>query len=311
MVTKKLMSACGKEVNQDVTVKQGLSLYVPLDASNYPVVDLENSKHRLFSLQSEVVSFLKSENILLLLQGNSGSGKSLFGRHLEKYLWDKRSHHNKIPVFISLPRVCGDKFKRDLIQECFNNKGFDESVISLMKQKLSEKFVFFFDGFDEIKVKYDDNNSEITNNFYNRFKLNSWSGSKFIVSCRSHVLSDKESRDIFDVDMKQPLQIHLAPFSNVKRDNYIEMFVKLGFSLDNGWNANDYKTALNNFKNLREMIKEPFSLLIILNALPKLSEKFKKSDEISRYNIYTAFSDHWFENEVKRLQKILKYSIQK
>jgi hypothetical protein len=42
MVTKKLMSACGKEVNQDVTVKQGLSLYVPLDASNYPVVDLEN-----------------------------------------------------------------------------------------------------------------------------------------------------------------------------------------------------------------------------------------------------------------------------
>ena len=64
-------------------LKSDLATYVPLNCSSGPRDTSE------FPLKNTIVNFLE-ENCsqkVLLLHGNAGSGKSLFGRWLESYLW--------------------------------------------------------------------------------------------------------------------------------------------------------------------------------------------------------------------------------
>ena len=73
-----------EEVAKDSTIAQGLALYVPL-AGSTRIYNTEGE-----DLEKEVRSFLKSTTArIFLLQGNSGSGKSLFARYIEKKLWDE------------------------------------------------------------------------------------------------------------------------------------------------------------------------------------------------------------------------------
>jgi len=287
-------------------VNQGLSLYVPLKACDHLIRDFDIQKNDLYNLHDHILKFLhldnqppqekekekkKFLNELLLLQGNSGSGKSLYGRYLEADLWKKyqeNRHSNSIPVFISLPRTFTKNMKnikeekennnndnnnnRDIIYEALLNKNLDASVITMLKNNAT--FVFIFDGFDEIKVQYEEiygsGSSSDNLNFYDCFKLKQWKScsknndnnnnkNKFIVTCRNQVLNDQDITQIFrinDNDNNKIIitattidinQVYLAPFSSQMVRTYIENFVK--------WNKNENENE-NEKENVEKEEKE-------------------------------------------------------
>ena len=55
------------------------------------------------------------------------------------------------------------------------------------------------------------------------------------------------------------------------------------------------------------MVGSPFSLGLILKVLPRLKRQYNNNNKhlqlkITRLQIYKAFSDQWFDNEIMRLQ---------
>src|SRR5436853_588657 len=117
----KLDEACKHEIQHVTTTAQGLSSYVPLQAADTFVQDLEKAK--LYNLHEQVLDFLnpdKNTHPLLLLQGNSGAGKSLYGRYLEAYLWQDYQTGHAIPLFVSMPRVYKDSNFIHIIQQALH-----------------------------------------------------------------------------------------------------------------------------------------------------------------------------------------------
>lgn len=56
----------------------------------------------------------------MLIQGGAGSGKTLFGRYLERHLWQQLQTTHFIPVFIALPRASNPY--AHLIEQALNGK---------------------------------------------------------------------------------------------------------------------------------------------------------------------------------------------
>ena len=302
---QQLIDTATKEIEQDTTTVQGLSLYVPLEAADDPVQDVAKEAKTLYNLNERVVRFLTTpeEGRLLLLQGNSGAGKSLYGRFLEGFLWNGRQPTDPIPLFISLPRTYDspnyESKKRNLIEAALLDKKISPQAIDLLQQKAT--FVIFCDGFDEVKAKYDAQEN-VPTNFYKRFQLHTWRGSKFLVSCRSQILNNKESLTTFQVNRKSAQKVHLAPFSDQKVHTYVQHFANSKHG-HQGWDEKAYEEALQAFPGLQEMIREPFSLGLVLKVLPKLQAECKANTRLTRAQLYAAFSEQWFENEFNRLQQ--------
>ncbi|ETN99590.1 hypothetical protein RFI_37880, partial [Reticulomyxa filosa] len=121
----------------------------------------------------------------------SGSGKSIFCRHLEKSLWDNYSNDSKqpIPVYISLPKVYNKNNEKDIIFQTLKGKHINKEIMEAICEKVL--FIFIVDGFDEIFDKYNENDNNNEKYFYNRFNLNQWNAN-VIVTCRSEALNDND-----------------------------------------------------------------------------------------------------------------------
>ncbi|ETO28819.1 hypothetical protein RFI_08308 [Reticulomyxa filosa] len=219
-----------QELEEDTAILQALEMYIPLQANNYPHVSEDDSKqsNATYDCHQHIIEFLeeKSEQPkqVMILQGKSGSGKSLFCRHLEETLWKNyvNGFTSSIPVYISLPKCYNHLNEQDVISQALQMKQLNKETIDIIQETIS--FVFIIDGFDEIFDGYNKSKGNETKgrNFYNRFNLSGWNA-KFIVTCRSHVLNEE--------DIKQVLlgptttMIYLWPFSNEKMHAYIEKFV--------------------------------------------------------------------------------------
>jgi hypothetical protein len=108
-------------------LKSDLATYVPLDCSSGPR-DIES-----VSLEIKIQEFLdiNCPQKVFLLHGNAGSGKSLFGRWLESYLWNlfiQGDDECIIPIFVSLASL---KYpSRNIIEESLTSHGFTQKQIN-------------------------------------------------------------------------------------------------------------------------------------------------------------------------------------
>ncbi|KAK3824918.1 MAG: hypothetical protein J3Q66DRAFT_326361 [Benniella sp.] len=108
----------------------------------------------------EMEQFLESDQVVFLVLGDSGAGKSTFNRALECSLWKKyKKKSGIIPLYISLPAI--DKPEHDMIAKQLRKAEFTETQIRELK--LHRKFVLICDGYDE---------SQLTHNLYIRNHLN-------------------------------------------------------------------------------------------------------------------------------------------
>ncbi|ETO06244.1 hypothetical protein RFI_31152, partial [Reticulomyxa filosa] len=135
-----------QELEEDTTILQALETYIPLQANNYLYTDSDdNEKNDSYDCHQHIVNLKKKHDRqkqqVIVLQGKSGSGKSIFCRHLEEVLWELYANNSliSIPVYISLPKCYNElnEKTKSQVYKAFNKQWIDIHVKNI-SNKLSE-----------------------------------------------------------------------------------------------------------------------------------------------------------------------------
>ncbi|KAG0359808.1 WD_REPEATS_REGION domain-containing protein, partial [Mortierella sp. AD032] len=253
----------------------------------------------LFPLMDKVEEFLASDRQVMLILGDSGSGKSTFNKHLERVLLQSYSRGGRIPLFINLPAI--REPEEDMVVKQLQSHNFTEDQVQEMRQ--NRKFIVICDGYDESQLTTNLHAS----NFFNR--PDQWDV-KLIISCRSQYLG-QDYRDRFvprgvshynspSLDLFQEAAI--ASFSKEQIKDYVEQYVPLE---PRTWATQDYMDRLTTIPNLMDLVKNPFLLSLSLEALPNVTEGKLNllTIKITRVQLYDIFVDHWLNANKRRLQR--------
>ncbi|KAG9063951.1 hypothetical protein KI688_004065 [Linnemannia hyalina] len=270
--------------------------------------NLKAKDEDVFPLLEKVLEFLASERQVMLILGDSGSGKSTFNRHLEHRLWTDYKQGGPIPLFINLPAI--DRPDQDLIAKHLRANNFSDDQIQEMKQH--RELILICDGYDE---------SQQQDNLHRSNALNQpgqWN-IKMVISCRTQFLgttyvdrfkpqpTDRYATGPHDVFQ----EVAITPFSKDQVKNYVEQYAQdpqtmLLFRNQNqsAWSSEEYMYKLTAIPNIMDLVKNPFLLTLALKALPGLvaSNKDLASIRITRVRLYDMFVDQWLETNRLRIQ---------
>ncbi|KAF9345755.1 hypothetical protein BGX26_002771 [Mortierella sp. AD094] len=250
------------------------------------------------SLMDKVQIFLKSEQEVFLLLGDSGAGKSAFCSALECMLWKDYNKDAPIPLLINLPAI--DKPENDLIAKHLRRSLFSEPQIKEMKE--NREFILICDGYDE---------SQLVHNLYVSNRLNregEWQV-KMVVACRSEYLGNDykdQFQPITQNHQSRPAHFQeavIAPFTTDQIHEYIKEYVITTKSI---WLVDDYKDVFEKIPHLLDLVKNPFLLTLSLDSLPRLVDPQKtdfSSTNITRVALYDQFLELWLERGKRSLAK--------
>ncbi|ETO14106.1 WD-40 repeat-containing protein [Reticulomyxa filosa] len=309
-----LQKSAKQELEEDEAMLQALETYVPLQANNFPYIDSDdNKKNNGYDCHQHVIDFLEEkkdaeQKVVMVLQGKSGSGKSLFCRHLEESWWKNYVNDSTkfVPVYISLPKFYNVANEKEMIGQALQMKHISKEILDIVRENIS--FVFILDGFDEIFDAYSKNQSN-GYYFYNRFNLAQWNA-KVIVTCRSHVINEDDIKQVLVGSSQENSSIttsmaYLWPFSKEQMYGYIDKFVKMNkknkLNTDLNWTTQKYEETLKYYPNLQKMVEEPFLLQLILTVLPSLLKRHPSGTKISRAQVYEAFNEQWIDIHIHNL----------
>jgi len=249
-----------------------------------------------FPLMEAVLGFLNSDQRqVLLLLGDSGSGKSTFNKALECELWNSYKKGGPIPLHISLPTI--DKPDQDMVTKQLRRFDFSDAQIKELKDH--REFILICDGYDECQQ---------TRNLYTTNRLNQpdeWKA-KMAISCRSEYIG-ADYRDRFQSgdrnQSSKSAQLQEAvfiPFSTSQVEDYIDQYVAVYQPL---WRAHEYKDALDRIPSLRELVGNPFLMKLLLDVLPRMTDpgEHLSITRMTRVVLYDQFIEQWLERGKRRL----------
>ncbi|KAG0344137.1 hypothetical protein BG005_002027, partial [Podila minutissima] len=277
-----------RKLRQQRLKERGDAVYIPPQAK----ANLKASDDILFDLTEKVEEFLAStDQKVLLLLGDSGSGKSTFNREIEHNLWLKyEKAKGRIPLHINLSAI--DRPEQDMIAKQLRK--FELSNSQIRELKAQRKFVLICDGYDESQEKH---------NLYTTNRLNQtgeWQV-QMVVSCRSEYIG-LDYRDLFQPsnDITEFQEAVIAPFSRAQVDDYLAKYVITKAPL---WTTKQYVDVLDQIPSLQELIKNPFLLTLSLEVLPRLVDPGKNltAIRVTRVALYDEFVGLWLEQGKKRL----------
>ncbi len=290
------------------SIQEDLRLYIP------PCGSYKAHEQHTFDLMAKVQEFLRGTKHVLLLLGESGTGKSLFGQHLlQRLLGEKQTGEGaRIPLFISLPRTQDPV--GDLLPETLQSYGFSSHEIDTLKQ--TREWIFILDAYDEMNQ---------LENLYVSNALKEWKA-KVIISCRSSYLAgiedylqyfipyegEKRLRDAFQ-------ELHVAPFESAQIKSYIKQYVKahettlrqtvlLQPEVAQSWlDENEYWKWIEQVPGLKELVCTPFLLKIMMEVIPQVVSKYQAVQSrgerfgMTRIALYDTFIQQWFERQQDKL----------
>ncbi|KAF9283528.1 hypothetical protein BGZ68_005315, partial [Mortierella alpina] len=277
-----------RKLRQQRLKERGDIVYIPPRAK----ANLKASDDVLFDLTEAVEEFLASEDQkVLLLLGDSGSGKSTFNREIEHSLWQKyEKAKSRIPLYINLSAI--ERPEQDMIVKQLRK--FELSDSQIRELKAQRKFVLICDGYDESQEKH---------NLYTTNRLNQtgeWQV-QMVVSCRSEYIG-VDYRDHFQpsADVAQFREAVIAPFSRAQVDDYLVKYVITKAPL---WTTKQYMEVLDQIPSLQELVKNPFLLTLSLEVLPRLVDPGNNlsATRVTRVTLYDEFVVLWLEQGKKRL----------
>ncbi|KAG0295633.1 hypothetical protein BGZ98_001319 [Dissophora globulifera] len=269
----------------------GDAVYIPPQAKP----SLQAPDDALFSLMDKVQDFLRGDQKVMLLLGDSGAGKSTFNRALECELWNTyKKKDGQIPLLINLAAI--DKPDQDLVAKHLRRAEFTELQIKELKSY--RRFILICDGYDE---------SQQSHNLYTSNRLNQpgeWNV-QMVISCRSESLG-QDYRDRFQPSDHNRQATHelfqeavIAPFSPDQVQEYIKKYVSTGTV----WQVTDYLQALELIPNLQDLVKNPFMLTLTMEVLPRIVDPVQEltSVRVTRVALYDQFVEQWLERGKRRL----------
>eukprot|EP00048_Salpingoeca_helianthica_P014189 m.219125 g.219125 ORF g.219125 m.219125 type:complete len:1720 (+) comp15609_c0_seq4:59-5218(+) len=278
----------------------------------------------------------------VVVQGAAGTGKSLFGWRMMQY-WDNLSADQQaalaIPVIISLPAAADDidaalenpdLAARFLFQQLIKSYSVPELAdmcegftADQLLGVYNERFVFVLDGADELGDKVA---------LHKLLHMAAWPNSVFVVTARTGFYTDDQ--EAIDHASGPALRgfvrgIHLLPFGDDQTQTYIDTFAAKSTAL-HGWEPAQYRTALAQFPQLSDFLREPLLLYLTLSVLPGLAAaaasggagkssmrmsrfylqvtgKTKDDDvfpSLKRAELYSLFVHQWAEREAVRGNKV-------
>ena len=200
----------------------------------------------LTPLRERAQSFIKGTAKVLLILGNSGSGKSIFNRRLEFELWEKYKPQDPIPLFIDLKTITNEK---DMIKEHLDRLDvFSGEQITELRD--TRQFILICDGYDERRS---------LSNLYVKNMINQpnqWKAC-MVISCRSQYLGS-DYRVFFepyanDIYNNRPSNISdlfeeavITPFKPKEIREYVDQYIA---SLETKnpvcWTTDQYMEAMN------------------------------------------------------------------
>ncbi|KAG0369979.1 hypothetical protein BGX24_002217 [Mortierella sp. AD032] len=266
-------------------------------------------KGESFPLMAKVQEFLRSDNLVFLLLGDSGSGKSIFCRQLERELWGQyqNSDSDRVPLYINLPSIddphCG------LIEKYLQHQ-HDILEPFIQKIKHRRQFVLICDGYDESRLFQNLH----TSNRFNR--PGQWSV-KIIITCRSTFISHGYQDNFrplgddkyHDNSSRLFEEATIVPFSKNDIQEFVKQYVLDGTAQGSSDNPpaisfDDYWEKLSAIPNLMSLVSNPFLLTLALKAIPSRSIKALDFTELEamQHDLYDSFIQEWVRLHQKRLQ---------
>ncbi|KAF9358854.1 Transducin (beta)-like 1 X-linked receptor 1 [Mortierella sp. NVP85] len=273
---------------------QGNAVYIQLQAK----ASLNVSDDQQFLLIEKVKEFLDSDKKVFLLLGDSGAGKSTFGRELECNLWEKYENTTgRIPLHVNLPAI--DNPELDLIAKQLRKAEFSETEIRELK--IHRKFILICDGYDE---------SLETHNLYMSNRLNQpgeWNA-QMVVSCRTGYLGADYRDNFYPGDLNrspEPSQFQeavLTPLTLGQIQDYVSQYVSIYQPL---WQFKDYERAIDLIPGLKELLSNPFLMRLALDILPRIvdSNEHLQATQVTRVTLYGQFMEQWLERGLKRISE--------
>lgn len=302
---KKIQALCDNQV-AEVLKDEDAAFYIPPNGA------LTQHAQQTFDLTGAVEDFFQSNKTILLLLGESGTGKSFFGQTLIMRKSQQYKPGGVIPLFISLPSLRNPKTQ--LITEVFGKHGFTAEEINELRQ--NHKFIFILDAYDEI------NQFE---NLYMQNKLDNWN-TKIIISCRpSHLVKADNYRRYFMAYKGEKAQVsafnelYVAPFVPEQINEYIKQYLKHKRSeieeavmqrqeLTQEWlEERTYIYWIEQLRNLKTLVQTPYLLRITMEVLPSVVAEFQSNPDLqerfkmTQAKLYDTFIDRWFLRQEDKL----------
>lgn len=302
----RIQKYCQELVTSDTF--EDLTLYVPISGSLTP------GNSDIFDLNEKIQNFNESSKKVLLLLGESGSGKSLFGKFLKRDMAHKYLDGSSkiIPVFVSLPMF--SEPKHSLIEQALLRYGFSSAEIDVLKA--TQSFLCIFDSYDEAYLQ---------DNLYRSNELQKWRA-KVIITCRSAYLTSIDSYRMYftpfigeSAEHNALQEVHVAPFSSTQISTYIDRYVAAKqkelaeeiasqAELKENWLVPEtYKRRIEQIRGLKGLVQTPFLLKITMETLPKLVEQHEEAQapeqdfRMTKKKLYDAFVERWFARQEEKL----------
>jgi hypothetical protein len=245
-----------------------------------------------------------------LLHGQAGSGKSLFGRCVEKRLWEEYEKGGIFPIVINLPSLADPT--HSAVEQALSDYGWSPAEIKKLKNEhglpsakkktqtskgggvttgkrksaiLTEdissssssssyklpRLVIILDGYDEIRTR---------ENVYKSNHLMDWDA-KVIISVRTEYLErlgDYSSMFSSGGKHDSTVEIFIQSFTTAQVHTYLSNIARLKKSLNTSggggkvWTFEDYKESLDSISGISDLIQHPFILQIVAEVLPALKK---------------------------------------
>jgi WD40 repeat protein/ankyrin repeat protein len=231
---------------------------------------------------------------VFLLQGRAGSGKTHTGWHVwhqaalqcdERAIMDCKSPPTDclVPLFISLNHFRDAALNGTLMQEYF---GYFEGLgampdVAVESLRTYGRFLIILDGLDELADK--------ETHIYMKNELHRWTNSVVCISSRTGFLSSVD-RGIETLiapvsimsnvpQMAQVQQLHIRPFNDSQRSEYIRKYCSAAFAHGKAMADTDldevvleYETHLAQLHDIQSLASKPLTLFMLLDVLPHMHQ---------------------------------------